>query len=82
MDDLSRRNRNLLRVKLPVTVTLARKKEKMGEVLDLRPGSIIRFDKSCEEVLSLHVEDRLVATGEAVELGDKLGLRIERVASP
>jgi len=82
MDDLSRRNGNLLQIKLPVTVTLARKREKMGKVLELRPGSIIRFDKPCEEVLELDVGDRLVATGEAVELGENLGFRIDRMALP
>lgn len=82
MDDPACENRNLLRIKLPVRVTLARKRATMGKVLKLRPGSIIRFDKSCDEVLDLVVGDRAVATGEAVELGDQLGLRIDRMATP
>ena len=69
-------NRNLLRIKVPVTITLASKKQAVGSIVDLVPGAILRFDKSCHEKLDLEVGSRRIAQGECVHVGDRLGLRI------
>ena len=37
---------------------------------------MIQFDKSCEEMLELSVGDHPMASGGAVKVGDKFGLRI------
>jgi flagellar motor switch/type III secretory pathway protein FliN len=71
-----------LRIKVPVVVTLAHKRQPLGRIIELGPGSIIQFDKSCEEMLELDVGGRLVATGEAVKVGEKFGLRIKSVVLP
>lgn len=81
-DALPQYARSLLRIKVPVVVTLARKRQPLGSVIELGPGAIIQFDKSCEEMLELDVGGRLVATGEAVKVGDKFGLRIKSVVLP
>ena len=39
-------------------------------------GTIIKFDKACDELLHLHVGDQPVAEGEAVKIGDKFGFRV------
>jgi flagellar motor switch/type III secretory pathway protein FliN len=44
--------------------------------VELGPGSIIKFDKTCDELLELSIGNRTVARGEAVKVGDKFGLRI------
>lgn len=75
-------SRSLLRIRVPVVVTLAQKRQPLGRVIELGPGSIIQFDKSCEEMLQLDVGGRPVATGEAVKVGDKFGLRITSVVLP
>ena len=75
-------SRSLLRVKVPVVVTLAQKHQPLGRIIELGPGSIIQFDKSCEEMLDLDVGDHRVATGEAVKVGDKFGLRITSMILP
>lgn len=80
--DLPNYTRSLLRIRLPVVVTLARKREPLGRVVELGPGSIIQFDKSCEEMLELDVGGRSVATGEAVKVGDKFGLRVNGMILP
>jgi len=80
--DLPNYTRSLLRITLPVVVTLARKREPLGRVVELGPGSIIQFDKSCEEMLELDVGGRSIATGEAVKVGDKFGLRISSMILP
>ncbi len=74
--------RSLLKIKVPVVVTLAEKRQALARVVELSPGSIIQFDKSCEELLELNVGGRQVAMGEAVKVGDKFGLRIKSVLLP
>jgi flagellar motor switch/type III secretory pathway protein FliN len=75
-------SRSLLRISLPVVVTLARKQQPLRQITELGPGSIIQFDKSCEELLDLDVGRRTIATGEAVKVGDKFGLRINSMILP
>ena len=65
---------------MPVVVTLAEKRQKLSRIVELGPGAIIQFEKSCEEMLELGVGDRRVALGEAVKVGDKFGLRITSIA--
>ena len=80
--DLPSYSKSLLRVKIPVAVTLARKKHPLGKILELGPGSIIHFDKSCEELLELEAAGYPIALGEAVKVGEKFGLRILRIRLP
>lgn len=80
--DLPPYARSLLRIKVPVAVTLAEKRQPLGWIVELGPGSIIQFDKSCEEMLELDVGGRRVATGEAVKVGDKFGLRVTSISLP
>ncbi len=82
LKDLPLYGKSLLRVKIPVAVTLARKKHPLGKILDLAPGSIIHFDKSCEELLELEAAGYPIALGEAVKVGEKFGLRILRIRLP
>jgi flagellar motor switch protein FliN/FliY len=80
--ELPQYTRSLLRIQLPVVVTLARKAQPLGRILELAPGSIIQFDKSCEEMLDLEVGGLSIATGEAVKVGDKFGLRVNSMILP
>ncbi|MGC4002502.1 MAG: FliM/FliN family flagellar motor switch protein [Pirellulales bacterium] len=45
--------RSLLKISVPVRVTLAEKRQPISSILDLGPGAIIQFEKSCEEMLDL-----------------------------
>ena len=74
--------RSLLHIQVPVMVTLAQKRQSLSRILELGPGSIIQFDKSCEEPLCLEVAGRPVALGEAVKVGEKFGLRITAMILP
>ena len=82
MSDLPGYSRSLLRVKVPVMVTLAVKRQSLGQIVELGLGSIIQFDKSCEDMLQLDVAGKTVANGEAVKVGDKFGLRITSIILP
>jgi flagellar motor switch protein FliN/FliY len=81
-NDLPAYTRSLLRIAVPVVVTLAEKKQKLSRIIELGPGSIIQFDKSCEEMLEMEIGNQTVASGEAVKVGDKFGLRITAIVLP
>ncbi len=74
--------RSLLKIKVPVVVTLARAKQPVSRIIELGPGSLIQFDKPCDEALSLEVGNQPVAVGEAVKVGDKFGLRVSSMILP
>lgn len=74
--------RHLLKVRVPVTVSLAAKKLAVDEVIALGPGSMINFDKSCDGPLELMVGDRTIAVGSAVKVGEKFGLEILHMTLP
>jgi len=73
---------SLLRIRLPLEVTLARTRKPLLELLQLSPGAIIQFEKSCEEPLDLSINGHVIARGEAVKVGDKFGLRILEMTPP
>lgn len=75
-------SRSLLKISVPVSVELASKKETLQEVIGLAPGSIIKFDKGCEEMLRLLVGENAVAVGEAVKVGEKFGFRVTSMVLP
>ena len=70
--------RDLLRIQVAVTVTLAAQRKSVKEIVELGPGAIVKFDKTCDQPLELCVGSREIATGEVVKVGDKFGLRIGR----
>ena len=80
--DLPGYSRSLLKISVPVSVELASKKETLQEVIGLAPGSIIKFDKGCEEMLRLLVGENAVAIGEAVKVGEKFGFRVTSMLMP
>ena len=61
---------------------MATSRKSVGSVLELVPGSILQFDKMCDETLTLEVGGYCVAEGEAVKVGDKFGLRITSMVLP
>lgn len=74
--------RSLLRIRVPVTVTLATQRIPIHEITDLGPGSLVKFEKTYDEPLELAVGDLRIARGEAVKVGDKFGLRIGNLIKP
>jgi flagellar motor switch/type III secretory pathway protein FliN len=82
VEELPPYTRSLLHIMVPVSVTLATKRQAVDKIMELGPGSIIHFDKSCEEMLDLNVGQHAVAKGEAIKVGDKFGLRVTSVILP
>jgi flagellar motor switch protein FliN/FliY len=71
----------IMRLEVPVIVKLAERNLAMSEVLRLGVGSIIEFVKSNDEPLQLMINNRTIAIGEAVKVGENFGLRIKQVGT-
>lgn len=67
--------------KLPVeaVVRLASKKIELKQLLTICPGSLIAFDKPCEDPLDLYINNQVYCQGEAVKIGENFGLKIDQV---
>ncbi len=76
----SQRLRRILRLEVPVIVKVAEKQLPLGDVINLSPGSIIEFSRSSEQPLQLQVNNKIIGSGAAVKVGEKFGLRINRIA--
>ena len=76
LNQLPEYSRRLLQILVPVRVTLASQRKSIQEIIELGPGSIVKFDKTCDEPLDLCIGNRPVAQGEVVKVGDKFGLKI------
>lgn len=66
-------------VPVAVTVELGRRNVRIAEVLRLGPGSVLELDKASGEPLDLYVNNRLIARGEAVVIGERYGIRLTEV---
>lgn len=66
-------------VPVELTVELGRKSTRIGEILRLGPGSILELSKANGEPLDVYVNNRLIARGEAVVVGERYGIRLTEV---
>lgn len=66
-------------VPVELTIELGRKNVKIAEILRLGPGSVLELDKANGEPLDVYVNNRLVARGEAVVVGERYGVRLTEV---
>lgn len=79
VDARRQRLRRVLKVPVQVVVHLADKKIEMGQLLSIAPGSLIAFDKNCEDLLDLYINNRLYCRGEAVKIGENFGLKVNEL---
>lgn len=66
-------------VQVRLTVEIGRKAMRIAEILRLGPGSILELNKANGEPLEIYANDRLVARGEAVVVGERYGVRLTEV---
>src|SRR5438105_15903094 len=71
--------RRILRMQVPVIVKLAERKLTLSEVMRLGPGAIIEFSKSSDEPLELMINNKTIAAGETVKVGENFGLKITQI---
>jgi flagellar motor switch protein FliN len=66
-------------VPVRLTVEIGRKAMRIADILRLGPGSILELNKANGEPLDIYANDRLVARGEAVVVGERYGVRLTDV---
>ena len=71
----------VLQMEVPIIVLLGERSLSVREVVELAPGSIIELPKSAEDELELLVNNKPVATGTAVKIGENFGLRVSFVGN-
>lgn len=69
----------ILHMQVPVIVKLSERKLMLSEVLRLGVGAIIEFYKGSDEPLELLINNRTIALGETVKVGENFGLRITQI---
>lgn len=74
--------RRLLRTQVPVIVTLAMKEVPASSLFDIGPGTIIEFERGCDQPLILSVNNLPIGMGEAVKIGDHFGLKVTGILPP
>lgn len=74
-----KRVQRILRLRVPVIVRLAERAMLVSDVLRIRPGTILEFDRPVDTELDLLVGNREIGGGLAVKVGEHFGLRITRI---
>jgi flagellar motor switch/type III secretory pathway protein FliN len=82
LSHLPAHTRSLLRIPVTVRVTLARQRRPVSEIMELGPGTLVKFEKTYDKPLELSIGELPIAEGEAVKVGDKFGLRIGQIIRP
>ncbi|GLK79993.1 flagellar motor switch protein FliN [Methylopila turkensis] len=69
-------------VPVSVSAVLGRSRVDVGELLRLKPGSILELDRKVGEAIDIYVNDRLVARGEVVLVEERLGVTMTEIIKP
>ena len=69
----------ILKIKVPVIVKLAERKFSLAEVMRIQTGAILEFNKPADQPLELMINNKAIAFGEAVKVGENFGLRVQQV---
>jgi flagellar motor switch protein FliN len=79
--DQALRALRIMNVPVTVSVRLAERKMPLGQIVALVPGALVPFNKSCEELLDLFVNNYRYCQGEAIKIGENFGLKIAHIAA-
>lgn len=66
----------ILDLKFIVSVELGKKKMIAKEILDLKPGDIIRINKTPKEPVDIYINKKKFAEGEIIKIKDDLAVRL------
>ena len=72
----------ILDVPLEIAVELGRTRMVINDLLKLGQGSVIELSKEAGETLEILANNRLIARGEVVVVGEKYGIRVTEIRSP
>ena len=71
----------LLSIPIDIGVEIGRTHLNISEILELCQGSVIELDRLASDLIELVVNDKVIASGEAVVINENFGLRILEVDS-
>ena len=63
-------------VKLRLMASVGRAELSVAELFALKEGSVLGLDKTTDEPVEIFLDDKLVARGELVVVGDHFGVRL------
>src|SRR5262245_52151845 len=66
-------------VPVSVSAVLGRTKLEVGDLMNLKPGTVLELDRRVGEAIDIYVNDRLVARGEVVLVDEKLGVTMTEI---
>lgn len=69
-------------VRFPISMVLGHRMLTIGELLDLRPGSVLELDRVAGENVDLVVNGKVLAKGEVVVMNNHLGFRLVTLLNP
>ena len=67
--------KSIMRIEVPLIVVLGERTVDMAGVRQWVPGSIIELPINAEEDLEVRINNRRIASGSAVKLGENFGIR-------
>ncbi|MCG3126587.1 MAG: Flagellar motor switch protein FliN [Phycisphaerae bacterium] len=70
---------HILRLRVPVIVRLADRRMAVSEIVRLSPGAMIEFDRGDDADLELMINNRVIARGSAVKVGENFGLKLTNI---
>ncbi len=73
--------RTILKLSVPVLVQVGERHLAVDDVLALAPGAIIELEKPAESELDLLVNNKPIAKGSAVKVGENFGLKVAHIGT-
>lgn len=70
-----------MRLQVPVIVRIGQRRLPLDDVLAFGPGAIIELNRDADDELDLMINNKPIAKGEAVKVGENFGLRVKSVGS-
>ncbi|MEL0047374.1 MAG: flagellar motor switch protein FliN [Gammaproteobacteria bacterium] len=76
-------NQDVIRA-IPITlsVEVGTTTLKLRDLLRLSQGSVLELDRGVGELMDVKINDTVIAKGEVVTVGDKLGISVVEIVAP
>ena len=69
-------------IPISMTVEVGSTSLKLRDLLRLSQGSVLELDRSVGELVDVKINNTVIAKGEVVTVGDKLGISVVEIVAP
>ena len=69
-------------IPISMTVEVGSTRLKLRDLLRLSQGSVLELDRSVGELMDVKINNTVIAKGEVVTVGDKLGISVVEIVAP